>query len=73
VLDVPSIDHIPSAVASFNDSPFFKRLRSQEEKDTKEYLVRTVYHLLGPNVLEDERYLAFMRGFPPNAQVRAPL
>ena len=34
----------------------------------KDYAVHVIYHLLGPNVLEDERYKAFMNGFSDDTQ-----
>jgi ribonuclease Z len=62
VVDVPTKEHIASLRDGFN-AGVFKRFRSKEVVDTKEYDVRVVYHLLGPGILEDPAYLEFMNGF----------
>ena len=34
----------------------------------KDYVVHVIYHLLGSDVLEDERYKSFMNGFADDTQ-----
>ncbi|KAI3607358.1 3 trna processing endoribonuclease [Moniliophthora roreri] len=68
IMDVPTPAHIPSATRPFTNSPFYKKFRSSDEEDLKEYAVRAVYHILGDGVLEDARYREFMRGFWENTQ-----
>ncbi|PCH45067.1 hypothetical protein WOLCODRAFT_155082 [Wolfiporia cocos MD-104 SS10] len=63
LLDVPSPEHIPSLVASFENNPFYAKFRSKSAKDRSEYSVHVVSHLCGPGVLGDESYKAFMQGF----------
>ncbi|KAF9269308.1 hypothetical protein L218DRAFT_969838 [Marasmius fiardii PR-910] len=63
ILDVPTPAHIPSATQPFVDSRFFKRFRSNADGDLADYAVRSVFHICGEGVLEDERYKSFMRGF----------
>ncbi|KAM5533878.1 hypothetical protein V8D89_012418 [Ganoderma adspersum] len=63
ILDVPTVAHIPTLVASFTDSPFFSRYRSKDEAIRKEQPLYAVYHICGAGVLEDERYKEFMNGF----------
>ncbi|TCD68735.1 hypothetical protein EIP91_009881 [Steccherinum ochraceum] len=63
ILDVPSVDHIPSLVSAFNDSPFYSSLRSQNETHQKEHVVHAVFHILGNDVLENKTYRSFMDGF----------
>lgn len=67
ILDVPFVDMIPSVIHSFNTA--YKSFRSSDPDDMEKHTVRVVYHLLGSGVLEDERYLEFMRGFPKTAEV----
>ncbi|KIY46216.1 hypothetical protein FISHEDRAFT_48033 [Fistulina hepatica ATCC 64428] len=67
-LDVPSVDHIASLSSNFTDSPFYRRFRSDDEADKKEYNVHVVYHVLGRGVLDDPRYIAFMKGFSSGSQ-----
>ncbi|KAF8166655.1 hypothetical protein K438DRAFT_1857115 [Mycena galopus ATCC 62051] len=67
VLDVPSPAYIPSLVSSFEESPFYAKFRSTRPEDLAEFVVRPVFHLCGDGVLEDERYILFMNGFPPTA------
>ncbi|KAF5362391.1 hypothetical protein D9756_002186 [Leucocoprinus leucothites] len=62
MLDVPSVEMIPSVVRSFDT--VYKPFRSSNPNDLEKHTVRVIYHLLGPGVLEDKRYKAFMRGFP---------
>ncbi|KAG5640501.1 hypothetical protein DXG03_008289 [Asterophora parasitica] len=66
ILDIPTTTHIPALLSSFADSPFYAKFRSQRPEDVKEYSVRSVFHLCGKGVLEDERYIAFMNGFAPS-------
>ncbi|KAG7094254.1 hypothetical protein E1B28_007858 [Marasmius oreades] len=63
ILDIPTPAYIPSIIQPFVDSPFFKRFRSNADEDLAEYAVRSVFHICGEGVVEDERYKAFMRGF----------
>jgi ribonuclease Z len=66
ILDVPTPDHIESLVSAFATpaySPF--RVKNPTHKD---YAVHVIYHLLGSNVLEDERYKSFMSGFSDDTQ-----
>jgi ribonuclease Z len=60
---------IPELLSSFNH-PFYAKFRSNLPEDLKEYVVRAIFHICGPGVLEDERYIAFMNGFAPGAHVR---
>ncbi|KAH8083328.1 hypothetical protein BXZ70DRAFT_1073609 [Cristinia sonorae] len=65
ILDVPTIDHIPSLASSFANSPFYSKLRSHDEEHRKEFVVHAIFHLCGKDVLESEAYKAFMTGFHP--------
>ncbi|KAJ6605846.1 hypothetical protein B0H10DRAFT_2076138 [Mycena sp. CBHHK59/15] len=67
ILDIPTPSHIPSLVSSFEQSPFYAKLRSTRPEDLAEIVVRSVFHLCGQGVLEDVRYIKFMNGFPPSA------
>ncbi|KAH9924163.1 uncharacterized protein B0H18DRAFT_437455 [Fomitopsis serialis] len=64
LLDVPTPSHIPDVVKSFTQNPFYSEFHSNPATDPREPVVHVVYHLCGKGVLEDERYKAFMRGFP---------
>ncbi|RDB18569.1 Ribonuclease Z, mitochondrial [Hypsizygus marmoreus] len=66
ILDIPTTAHISALISSFGESPFYKRFRSEDPEDLKEYAVRSVFHICGKGVLEDERYVAFMNGFIPS-------
>ncbi|GLB41597.1 putative tRNase Z endonuclease [Lyophyllum shimeji] len=66
ILDIPTTMHIPALLSSFEGSPFYAKFRSQRPEANNEYSVRSVFHLCGKGVLEDERYIAFMDGFAPN-------
>ncbi|KAG7445158.1 uncharacterized protein BT62DRAFT_951536 [Guyanagaster necrorhizus] len=66
ILDIPSVSHIPSLIASFTDSPFYAKFRSHSTEDMADYKIRTVFHICGKGVLEDERYTAFMNAFDPD-------
>ncbi|KAJ7780273.1 hypothetical protein DFH07DRAFT_794449 [Mycena maculata] len=74
VLDIPSPAYISSIVSSFEESPFYAKLRSTRAEDLAEFAVRTVVHLCGEGVLQDARYIQFMNGFSPAAHhiVSAP-
>ncbi|KAL0575576.1 hypothetical protein V5O48_006392 [Marasmius crinis-equi] len=63
ILDVPTPAHIPSLTEPFANSTFFKRFRSNAREDNTEFAVRSVFHICGNGVLDDERYKAFMNGF----------
>ncbi|KIJ09075.1 hypothetical protein PAXINDRAFT_172647 [Paxillus involutus ATCC 200175] len=65
VLDTPTLAHIPGLVSGFADSEPFARYLWKYTEGSKEHMVRAVFHLCGENVLEDERYKAFMNGFGP--------
>ncbi|KAI0251929.1 hypothetical protein BJV78DRAFT_1207788 [Lactifluus subvellereus] len=67
ILDVPTPDHIESLVSAFA-SPTYSAFRVKNPSSRKDYAVHVIYHLLGPNVLEDERYKAFMNGFSDDTQ-----
>ncbi|KAH7911176.1 hypothetical protein BJ138DRAFT_1151318 [Hygrophoropsis aurantiaca] len=60
LLDVPTPSHIPALLSSFSDSAAFAKYRSQ---DNTEHTLRTIYHMCGKDVLEDDRYKAFMHSF----------
>ncbi|KAF9466199.1 beta-lactamase-like protein [Collybia nuda] len=65
ILDIPTTAYIPSLTSAFEDSPFYSKFRSNKPEYLKEYAVRSVFHLCGDGVLEDEKYKAFMNGFAP--------
>ncbi len=67
ILDVPSVDMIPSVVRSFDT--VYKPFHSPSPHDLEKHTVRVVYHLLGSGVLEDARYTKFLKGFPETAEV----
>lgn len=69
LLDVPTPSHIPDVVKSFTQNPFYSKFHSNPATDPREPVVHVVYHLCGKGVLEDERYKAFMRGFPEDTHV----
>jgi ribonuclease Z len=67
ILDVPVIEMIPSVVRSFDTA--YKPFRSIDPSDVEKHTVRVVYHLLGEGVIQDERYIDFMKGFPETTEV----
>jgi ribonuclease Z len=67
ILDVPTPDHIESLVSAFA-TPAYSPFRVKEPAHRKDYAVHVIYHLLGSNVLEDERYRTFMSGFSDDTQ-----
>lgn len=69
ILDIPTPAHISSLVSAFENSPFYSKFRSTKPEDLKEYAVRSVFHICGNDVLENERYIAFMNGFASGAHV----
>jgi ribonuclease Z len=69
ILDIPTVAHIPAVVSAFTESDFYAKFRSRKTEDRIELLTNVVYHLCGPNVIEDPRYQAFMRGFNSNVYV----
>ena len=71
ILDIPTVAHIPAVVSAFTESDFYAKFRSRKTEDRIELLTNVVYHLCGPNVIEDPRYQAFMRGFNSNVHVRS--
>ncbi|KAG6818817.1 hypothetical protein H0H93_001378 [Arthromyces matolae] len=66
IFDIPTPAHIPSLIASFQE-PFYAKFRSHRPEDFKDHAVRSIYHILGNDVIEDPRYIEFMNGFSPNA------
>lgn len=69
ILDTPTRGHIASLINSFDESPTFTRFLEPVFQDADECSVRTVFHLCGDNVLEDERYISFMARFGSDVQV----
>lgn len=67
ILDVPTPDHIESLVSSFA-TPAYSPFRVKNCTYRNGYAVHVIYHLLGSNVLEDERYKSFMSGFSDDTQ-----
>ena len=67
ILDVPTPDHIESLTSAFS-SPAYSPFRVKVPVHGKDYAVHVIYHLLGSNVLEDERYKSFMNGFADDTQ-----
>jgi ribonuclease Z len=67
ILDVPAIEMIPSVVRSFDTA--YKPFRSIDPSDVEKHTVRVIYHLLGEGVIQDERYIDFMKGFPEATEV----
>ncbi|KAG6877546.1 hypothetical protein C0993_006239 [Termitomyces sp. T159_Od127] len=65
ILDIPTVEHIPALIAAFKD-PFYAKFRSHRPEDLQDHAVRSVFHLLGKDVLEEPRYIEFMDGFSPN-------
>jgi ribonuclease Z len=66
-LDVPTPDHIESLVSAFA-TPAYSPFRVKRSAHRKDPVVHVIYHLLGSNVLEDERYKSFMSGFSDDTQ-----
>ena len=62
ILDVPTPDHIDSLVSAF-DTPAYSPFRMKQPASRKDCAVHVIYHFLGSNVLEDERYKSLMNGF----------
>ncbi|KAH7921559.1 hypothetical protein BV22DRAFT_1038537 [Leucogyrophana mollusca] len=60
LLDIPTRSHIPSLLSSFTGSAAFAKYQTRE---TVDHALRTVFHICGEGVLEDERYKTFMNGF----------
>ena len=69
ILDIPTVEHIPAVISAFTESDFYAKFRSRKAEDRVEYLTNVVYHLCGPDVIEDSRYQAFMRGFSSSVNV----
>ena len=66
ILDTPTLAHISGLLSGFADGgPFAKYW----QVDSKDHVVRVVYHLCGDDVLEDERYKVFMNWFGPDVHV----
>ncbi|CAG8487437.1 10121_t:CDS:10 [Ambispora gerdemannii] len=60
IVDIPSVDYIPSLIANRDLSP---HQTSEEEMEPG-----VVIHMLGNGVLEDERYRTWMKKFGENTQ-----
>ena len=71
VLDIPSTLCIPSLLSSFKSSAYYRKFWSEDHSLLKkeDYTVRTVYHMCGDGVLENEDYKAFMNGFSSDTNV----
>ncbi|KAG6896461.1 hypothetical protein C0992_008112 [Termitomyces sp. T32_za158] len=54
IFDIPTVEHIPALIAAF-ENPFYAKFRSHRPEDCKDHAVRSVFHLLGKDVLEDSR------------------
>ncbi|KAI0264706.1 hypothetical protein BC834DRAFT_882205 [Gloeopeniophorella convolvens] len=67
VLDVPSPSHIDSLTSAF-DTPAYSSFRVKKVDEQKDQVVHIIHHILGPGVLEDERYKLFMNGFSSETQ-----
>ncbi|KAH9990962.1 hypothetical protein BJV74DRAFT_920412 [Russula compacta] len=67
ILDVPTPDHIESLIATFT-TPAYSPFRVKKPASRKDCVVHVIYHLLGSNVLEDERYKSFINGFSDDTQ-----
>lgn len=67
ILDVPTPDHIESLASAFS-TPAYSPFRVKMPAHRKDYVVHVIYHLLGSDVLEDERYKSFMNGFADDTQ-----
>ena len=67
ILDVPTPDHIESLASAFA-TPAYSHFRVKKPTHRNDYAVHVIYHLLGSNVLEDERYKSFMNGFSDDTQ-----
>ncbi|CAA7269249.1 unnamed protein product [Cyclocybe aegerita] len=66
ILDIPTIDLIPSLINSFKTTELYHSVWSEDPaawKPSSDRLLRTIFHQCGKGVLEDERYKTFMRGF----------
>ena len=61
IIDIPTPAHIASIVSSFDNIPFYKKYRS--DTSGLHHHTRSVFHLLGEGVLEDERYVQWMTGW----------
>ncbi|KAJ3514157.1 hypothetical protein NLJ89_g2531 [Agrocybe chaxingu] len=68
ILDIPTVDHIPSLINSFKFTELYRSVWSEDPaawKPSPDRLLRTIFHQCGKGVLEDETYKTFMRGFGP--------
>jgi ribonuclease Z len=70
VLDVPSVDYLPSLTEAFGDESWFARFKEQHREERH---VHAVFHLLGDGVLEDARYKDFINSFPSDVEVSLSL
>jgi ribonuclease Z len=67
------VAHIASLSSTFSNSTFYSTGWSidgvPKTVEDPPYVVRTVYHICGLGVLEDESYKTFMRGFGTDVHV----
>ncbi|KAF9525128.1 hypothetical protein CPB83DRAFT_860056 [Crepidotus variabilis] len=68
ILDTPSPDHIPSLLATFSESEFYRQLWNESGSSTQgqQITLRAIYHLCGDDVLEHEQFRILMKGFGPD-------
>ncbi|KIK63188.1 hypothetical protein GYMLUDRAFT_197664 [Collybiopsis luxurians FD-317 M1] len=78
ILDIPSPDYIPSILAAFDTEGStwarwtkYSKVEVIPEKlpEEEEFLLHTVFHILGEGVLEDERYQSFMSNFRSESEI----
>ncbi|KAF9059057.1 hypothetical protein BDP27DRAFT_1407846 [Rhodocollybia butyracea] len=79
ILDIPSPEYIPSLVQAFSEGGPYARwckygsssgsVPVEDIKEAEDFTLHTIIHLLGEDVLEDERYQAFMAGFEREEKV----
>ncbi|KAF8631971.1 hypothetical protein AX15_002105 [Amanita polypyramis BW_CC] len=62
IFDIPSPAYIAPLLSSFED-PSFLKFKSRSPQHRKEHIVRSMFHIVGEGVLEDERYIQFMKSF----------
>jgi len=72
ILDVPSQAHIPALQSSFKNSDFYRQFWSVdcEGSQKSDTTLRGIYHLCGENVLDNEGYKSFLKGFGSDVDVR---
>jgi ribonuclease Z len=75
VVDCPHVDYIPSLVAATEFVPYQNVIvtpQSRTENDKKPTPC-VMIHLVGERVLEDERYVKWMKSFGDRTQVTSSL